>query len=87
MSKINQLKYLKKTKARVAHQCNNCESIINVGGYYYKESVDDKFLQSLHARDFCTDCYVNYGETLLNKRLTERKSNNTDKSLMGFLQE
>ena len=63
--------YLRKTKARVDHRCDNCETIIPTGEYYYKETIEDKFLQSLHAKDFCVKCYGVYGDGLLftkNKR-------------------
>jgi len=50
MSKYNDFKYLKKTKARVNHICSNCGEEINPGSYYYAESIKDKFLHSLHAK-------------------------------------
>ena len=68
-------KHLKKTKARVAHQCNYCERIISPEEYYFRETAQDKFLQSLHAKVFCSLCYEKYGETLLKmNRDTHSKS-------------
>jgi len=57
MGKYNQLKYLKKTKARVTHECSHCEETILAGDYYYKEALKDAFLQSLNARSFYVKCY------------------------------
>ncbi len=65
MGKYTQLKYLKKTKARVIHQCSHCGEIILAGEYYYKEALIDKFLQFLHARSFCVKCVEKFGESLL----------------------
>jgi hypothetical protein len=39
MGKYNQLKNLKKTKARVTHECSHCEETILAGDYYYKEAL------------------------------------------------
>lgn len=82
--KFNQLKYLKKTKARVAHECNNCKVIISVREYYYKESIDDRFLQSLHSKNFCAKCYETYGEKLLADK-EKRSGNGKDNLLNGYL--
>ena len=57
MSKYNHLKFLKKTKARVEHQCNQCGSIIPKDEFYYAEELKDKFLHSLHRKKFCNKCY------------------------------
>jgi hypothetical protein len=65
MGKYNSLTYLKRTKARTSHQCNYCGSIISPQEYYFRETMQDKFLQSLHARIFCSKCYEKYGETLV----------------------
>jgi hypothetical protein len=74
--------YLKKTKARVPHQCNNCKATISIGEYYYKETVADQFLQSLHAKEFCAKCYEEHRETLLT--MNAKDKNNEDKSLNGY---
>jgi hypothetical protein len=86
MSKYNQLKYLKKTKARTVHQCAKCEEIISVGEYYYKEALTDEFLQFLHGRSFCINCYEKFGETLLmNKTKRKHYLNKKSKRLNNFL--
>lgn len=33
--------------------------------YYYRETNDEVFLQTLHAKAFCEDCYGKYGDKLL----------------------
>jgi uncharacterized protein with PIN domain len=70
MGKYNPLKYLKKTKARTTHQCNYCGSIISPQEYYFRETMQNKFLQSLHARIFCSNCYEKYGENLVKMKKT-----------------
>ena len=73
MGKYDELKYLKKTKARVNHQCNQCEVTIVAGDYYYRETEEDRFLQSLHARSFCTRCYEQFGTSMLKKGKDKRR--------------
>jgi hypothetical protein len=86
MGKYDQLKYLKKTKARVSHQCSHCGDNILVKEYYYKEALRDKFLQLLNARCFCVKCYEQFGESLLTlkskKKLTQ---NEKSKKLSDFV--
>lgn len=65
MGKYDHLKYLKKTKARENHTCYRCGKTINVNDHYYSESMKDRFLQSLHSRKFCTECYEEVGEMLI----------------------
>lgn len=60
-------KYLKRTKARTVHQCDCCGEVIT-NEYYYRETVNDKFLQSLHARSFCVKCYEKFGNKLLTSK-------------------
>lgn len=57
MSKYDHLKYLKKTKARVEHQCFQCGELISAGDFYYAEDLKDRFLHSLHKKKFCKNCY------------------------------
>jgi len=57
MSKYNHLKFFKKTKARIEHQCNNCGAIISKDEFYYAEELKDKFLHSLHRKKLCNNCY------------------------------
>ena len=65
MNKYNNLKYLKKTKARAEHRCNNCGDLINAGEFYYAETLKDKFLYTLHNKKFCNNCYKKFGDKLL----------------------
>ena len=69
MGKYNQLKYLKKTRARVHHLCSYCGETIFPREYYYKEAIRDKFLQFLHAKSFCIKCYEQHGEALLTMKV------------------
>lgn len=66
MSKYNNLKFLKKTKARVEHRCQNCGELIGPGALYYSEKLRDRFLHTLHEKKFCEQCYKKYGDQLLN---------------------
>lgn len=66
MGKYDQLKYLKKTKARVNHACDKCGREIESNSFYYKETVGDKFLHSLRAKKFCAECYEKFGDRLMN---------------------
>jgi len=72
-------KILKKTKARVTHECSHCKETILAGDYYYKEALRDAFLQSLNARSFCVKCYGQSGESLLTIK-NKRKSTQNKKS-------
>jgi len=65
MGKYNQLKFLKKTKARVNHMCDQCGKEIASNNFYFKEIVRDKFLHSLNAKKFCVECYEKFGENLI----------------------
>lgn len=65
MSKYDHLKILKKTEARTFHICQKCGKEISPGNIYYKEHIEDKFLHTLHANKYCSDCYKKYGEGLL----------------------
>jgi len=79
LGKYNQIKYLKKTKARTVHQCDMCNGTIEPGEYYYAETQKDKFLHSLHAKRFCSRCYEKYGDRLLSIK-TEKKQHALSKS-------
>jgi hypothetical protein len=57
MSKFDNLKYFKRTKARVIHICIDCNSVIEIGEYYYSETIKDKFLNSLHRKKLCAHCF------------------------------
>ena len=40
MSKYENLKYWARVKARVSHRCQQCDTLIEKGEFYYKEKVD-----------------------------------------------
>jgi uncharacterized protein with PIN domain len=65
MRKHDQFKKLKETIARKEHNCDYCNEIISNGDLYYKEYIDDKFLQTLHAKKYCKKCYDKIGYKLL----------------------
>ena len=65
MSKYDNLKILKKTKARTNHICIKCGQQINAGEFYYAEELKDRFLHSLHRKKFCSACYQKFGDKLL----------------------
>lgn len=65
MGKCDGLKYLKLTKARVKHICSKCGKEIEAGNYYYAETINDRFLQSLHSKKFCLLCFEKFGESLI----------------------
>lgn len=62
-------KCLKKAKGRVTHQCFACGNIV---GDYYRETDKDRFLQTLHAKSFCEDCYNKYGDELLDEAFLKK---------------
>ena len=64
MGKYDSLKFLKKTKARVEHQCRKCGKLIKIGEFYYVEELEDRFLHSINRKKFCSDCYQKYGDKL-----------------------
>ena len=57
MSKYDNLKFFKETKARTNHFCSNCGQQIYPGDVYYAEEMKDKFLHSLHRKKLCKECY------------------------------
>lgn len=69
--------YLKKVKGRVSHQCFVCGDTI-VSDYYYRETNENIFLQTLHAKSFCEKCYSEFGDKLLDKvflkKLVQKKA-------------
>jgi len=67
MGKYDQLKILKKTKARTNHICNICGNVMPAGDFYFKEHIQDKFLHSLNAKKYCSECYEEYGDKLLGR--------------------
>jgi hypothetical protein len=65
MGKYDDLKVLKKTKARTGHQCSKCCGEIVAGTDYYKEHLSDPHLQLPRARKFCLGCHAAHGDALL----------------------
>lgn len=59
------VKTLKQKKARKDHTCDKCGGIIQAKSIYYSEDSGDRFLQSLHAKKYCSSCYEQYGNQLL----------------------
>jgi hypothetical protein len=58
MSKYDDLRFLKETKASAEHTCSRCGDTILVGQIYYSEVLKDRFLQSLNRKKYCPKCYV-----------------------------
>jgi len=58
MSKLDDLKILKRTKARTNHLCSKCGAVVNVNDFYYVEALKDKFLQYLQRKKYCEKCYT-----------------------------
>ena len=48
MSKYDSLKILKKTRARVEHQCQNCGCLIDTSDFYYSLELSGR----IHFPDF-----------------------------------
>jgi len=48
MGKYDNLKTLKKTKARTQHVCYKCGKEISSGETYYREHIEDKFLHNVN---------------------------------------
>jgi hypothetical protein len=85
MGKYDNLRYLKKTKARTTHRCDTCNNQIMPGEYYYIETINDKFLHSLHAKRFCAECYKKRGEQLLNPKDGKKSEARKSGPLNNFL--
>lgn len=65
MSKYDNLKFLKETKARNSRVCGKCAQIIESGQIYHKESIGKVNAPGLVLRGFCARCYQEYGDKLL----------------------
>ena len=65
MSKYDHLKVLKATRARTSHRCDRCGAEIAKRETYYREHIEDRFLHSLHAKKYCSQCYEQLGDELL----------------------
>lgn len=77
--------YLKKIKARTFHTCLICEDSIAPGEFYYRETNEDKFLQTLHAKKFCSNCFQKYGNNLLNAQTRKHARLREFKTIKGPL--
>lgn len=69
MGKYDNLRTLKKTKARTQHVCYKCSKEISLGETYYREHIEDKFLHSLHSKKYCSSCFEKYGDRVLAYKL------------------
>jgi len=67
MSKYDSIKFLKRTKARLAHICDNCGGEISQGDIYFPESIGKVNAPGVRLKKFCKDCSDEYGEELLRK--------------------
>lgn len=76
MSKFDKFKKIISVKSRTNHICNNCSSLIRKGELYYKENIEDKFLQSLSLKKFCFKCYEDLGDSLLFCSTKQKKNKN-----------
>lgn len=56
MSKYNNLKFLKETKARVLHVCDECGKKIKAGEIYYRESIGKVNAPGIKLKKFCYKC-------------------------------
>ena len=65
--------FLKQVKARVDRKCVKCGASISRGETYFRETVSDRFLQSLHSRAFCKKCYNAEGNALLRSKVGHEK--------------
>ncbi len=65
MSKYDSLKFLKKTKARISHACDNCRVEIKKGEIYYPESIGRVNAPRIKLRKFCKKCYEKHEGKLL----------------------
>lgn len=65
MSKYNNLKVLKETKARFSHICDRCGDEIKKGEIYYPESIGRVNAPGIKLKKFCEQCYKKYGDQLL----------------------
>jgi len=70
MMKYDQIKYLKKTRARTIHQCEGCGKLIEPGEYYYVEALKGRVHHIFNSRFFCSKCYEEYGDQLLKTKKT-----------------
>ena len=58
MGKFDDLKILKRIKARTSHLCVKCGAVVNISEFYYAEVLKDKFLHSLNRKKYCEKCFA-----------------------------
>ena len=68
MLNFDSLTVLKRTKARIGHECDRCGTEIAPTRFYYKEYIENRFLHSLHGVKYCASSFEEEGEDLLNRR-------------------
>ena len=56
MTKYESLKFLKETKARIAHICCSCGTEIRTGEIYYAESIGKVNAPGIRLEKYCYDC-------------------------------
>jgi hypothetical protein len=54
-------KYWKQVKARKIHYCSRCEAEIRIGEYYWRESIEDRFLHVINPKNLCLKCHSGQG--------------------------
>ncbi len=65
MSKYDNLKYLKETKARKSRACDKCVREIEKDETYFKESIDRVNIIGMKLRGFCDKCFREQGDKLM----------------------
>ncbi len=64
MSKYDSIKFLKETKARKTHICENCGKEINKSDVYFRENIGKINAIGVQLKKFCYKC----GKELVGKR-------------------
>jgi hypothetical protein len=57
--------HLVKKVAKFPKVCTNCNNEIVIGNLFHQEQGVKEHLHSLIARQYCSDCYIRYGEKKL----------------------
>ena len=57
--------HLVKKVAKFPKVCTNCNNEIIIGNVFHQEQGVREHLHSLIARQYCSDCYIKYGEKKL----------------------